>query len=117
MAINDVTEAFGDWLENLTGTRQTGAYVNGRWVADPDADLNFRGVVQNATPQDLLVLEEGQRTTEAIKIHTTFELVAQISDDTQGDIINYKSAKWQVYNVAHRYIGNYHKAIAIKREG
>jgi hypothetical protein len=116
MSLNDVSEAFDGWLEILTGERSTGSFVNGRWVKAPESGLSFNGVVQNANPDDLKVLPEGNRTDEAIKIHTTFELVPQIGTTTTGDTIFYKGFNWLVYNVAHRYIGNYHKAIAVKRE-
>lgn len=114
--INDVSRAFKRWLELLTGTRNSGSYVHGRWVTGIISNILFNGVVQNATPDDLKVLNEGLRTEEAIKIHTTFELVPQIDDTTTGDLIDYKNKSWLVYNVAHRYIGNYHKAIAIRQD-
>ncbi len=113
--VNDVTDAFDGWLEPITGTRTTGSYVVGRWV-DSTAALSFSGVVQNATPDDLKVVDEGERTEEAIKIHTTFKLVPQIGTTTKGDIINYDGSTWLVYNVAHRNIGGYHKTIAIRQE-
>lgn len=108
MAINDVTDAFGDWLESLTGTRTAGSYINGRWVDGVPSALSFTGVVQNATPDDLKVLPEGNRNDEAIKIHTTFQLLNQ-------DIVSYKGLDWLVFNVANRYIGNYKKVIAVKQ--
>ena len=112
---NDVSDAFDGWLQIITGTRSAGSYVSGRWVAGTPLALSFSGVIQNATPNDLKVLPEGQRTEEAIKIHTTFELISQIDNTTNGDMILYKSKNWLVYNVAHRYIGGYHKAIAIRQ--
>ncbi len=115
MILNDVSDAFDGWLQTITGTRTAGSYVSGRWVAGTPSNLSFSGVVQNATPDDLKVLPEGQRTEEAIKIHTTFELIPQIDNTNTGDLISYKSKSWLVYNVAHRYIGNYHKAIAIRQ--
>ena len=112
---NDVSDAFDGWLQTISGTRNAGSYVDGRWVAATSSALSFSGVVQNATPNDLKVLPEGQRTEEAIKIHTTFKLIPQIDNTTNGDIISYQSKNWLVYNVAHRYIGGYHKAIAIRQ--
>jgi len=112
---NDVTTAFDGWLQALTGTRNPGSYVNGRWVDGATTPLSFNGVVQNATPDDLKVLEEGMRTEEAIKIHTTFKLIPQIKGTTNGDLIFYDSESWLVHNVAHRNIGGYHKAIAIRQ--
>jgi len=112
---NDVSAAFAGFLQTVTGTRNAGSYVSGRWVAGTPSALSFSGVIQNATPADLKVLAEGERTEEAIKIHTKFELIPQVGTTTKGDIILYKSKNWLVYNVAHRYIGGYHKAIAIRR--
>lgn len=113
-AFNDVTDAFDGWLETVTGERTTGSYSSGRWVSNAPSSLSFPGVVQNALPDDLKVLPEGLRTEEAIKIHTTFNLVAQIEDTTVGDVIFYEGYNWTVYNVANRRIGNYNKAIAIR---
>ena len=112
---NDVSDAFDGWLQLISGTRTAGSYVDGRWVDGSPAVLSFNGVIQNATPDDLKVLPEGQRTEEAIKIHTIFELIPQIDNTTSGDVISYQSKNWLVYNVAHRYIGGYHKAIAIRQ--
>ena len=112
---NDVSDAFDGWEQAITGARTAGSYVSGRWIAGTPSNLSFQGVIQNATPDDLKVLPEGQRSEEAIKIHTTFELIPQIDNTNTGDLILYQSKSWLVYNVAHRYIGNYHKAIAIRQ--
>lgn len=106
--INDVTDAFNGWLEPLTGQRQTGSYIAGRWVAGSATGLSFSGVVQNATPDDLKVLSEGDRSNESIKIHTVFSIA-------EKDLIKYMGFEWLVFNVARRYIGNYNKAIAIRQ--
>lgn len=115
MAINDVADAFGDWLEALVATRTTGSYVAGRWVDDAPTTVNFTGVVQNANAQDLLVLPEGLRSEQTIKIHTTTRLIALIEGTTSGDSVAYDGANWTVYNLADRKIGNYYKAILVKR--
>jgi hypothetical protein len=112
--LNDVSDAFDGWLETITGVRSSGGYIDGRWAADAPVALSFSGVVQNATPDDLKVLGEGERTEEAIKIHTAFKLVPQIGTTNTGDILTYDGNTWLVYNVAHRNIGSYHKAIAIR---
>ncbi len=111
---NDVTDAFSDWLETIIGARTIGSYVDGRWVEGTPSALSFSGVVQNAEPEDLKVLSEGNRTEEAIKIHTTFDLIAQVSNAT-GDKITYEGDIWLVYNIAKKRIGNYNKVLAIKQ--
>lgn len=111
---NDVAAAFEGFLQDIIGWRTTGSYVSGRWTLNSPTVLNFKGVIQVATPADLKVLAEGQRIEEAIKIHTTFNLVAQ-SDDATGDKITYKGKEWIVYNVANQFIGGYYKSIAIQQ--
>lgn len=114
--LNDVTDAFDGLLIPVVGQRYTGSYVDGRWEDDAPTPLKFDGVVQNASPSDMKVLEEGQRSEIAIKIHTTFELIDESEENqTRGDIIEYKNSEWLVYNVAPRHIGNYYKAIAIRQ--
>ena len=115
MAINDVSDAFSEWLEPLVATRTSGSYVSGRWVDGTPTVINFSGVVQNANPQDLKVLPEGLRSEETIKIHTTARLVALVEGATPGDVVSYDGFDWTVYNLADRKIGNYYKAILIKK--
>ena len=111
---NDVSDAFDGFLQMVYATRPGGGYVDGRWAPDAGTALAFTGVVQSEVPDELKELAGGQRTEEAIKIHTTFKLIPQ-SSTSAGDIISYNNDSWRVYNVAHRYIGGYHKAIAIRQ--
>lgn len=112
---NDISDAFSEWLEPLVATRTTGSYVDGSWIDATPTTINFNAVVQNATAQDLLVLPEGDRSSETIKIHTTTRLIALIEGSTDGDIISYNSFDWLVYNVADRKLGGYFKAICVKQ--
>lgn len=111
---NDVTEAFAEWLQPLSGKRRSGNYVDGRWQ-ETISNIDFLGVVQNTSPDDLKVVPEGLRTEESIKIHSKFRLVPQIKSDNTGDIISYKEEDWLVVNVANRYIGGYFKAICSRK--
>lgn len=115
--INDVSDAFGDWLRTLSGTRESGESVNGRWVNNTPTSLSFTGVVQNANPKDLEVLAQGDESREAIKIHTEFNLVAtDKTNRTTGDLVSYNGKSWRVINIAYRAIGNYNKAILIRQQ-
>lgn len=114
--MNDVTDAFGDWLQTIVVKRSSqGAFTDGRYAAGPVSEVNIRAVVQNATPDDVIVLEEGKRSAESIKLHTRTDLIAlSEADSIIGDTFPYKGKTWEVANVARRFIGNYHKAIAIR---
>lgn len=105
--INDVSDAFDGWLEIVTLSRPTTTYESGRPTTS-NQSISFYGVVQNANPRDLKVLPEGDRNTEAIKIHTETEI-------KQKDLISYDSSSWLVSNISNRRIGNYYKVIAVKQ--
>lgn len=105
MSAVDVSDAFEGLETTLLAVRPSGAYVGGRFVVSTEAPFEFDGVVQNANPRDLMVLEEGSRTTETIKIHTRYPLIV-------NDIITYNNAKWLVAKPAYRPIGGYNKVLA-----
>lgn len=70
--------------------------------------------MQNANPKDLLIVPEGLRTTESIKLHTeTLLRTVDEFEEANADVVNYLGTKWKVYNVANRQIGGYYKVIAI----
>ena len=114
--INDVSQAFDDWLEPLTLIRKgQGSYVNGVWVNGADTNVDILAVIQNANPDDLILLPEGTRTTEAVKFHTTSKVMTvKESSETDADTFNYNGSLYRVYDVFNRLIGNYTKAVAIR---
>ena len=114
--MNDVSEVFQGWLVQVEIQRpNAGSYVNGVWVPTSSSPKYIQAVVQNANPKDLLVVPEGLRTSESIKIHTTSEMktVDEVGE-TDADVVEYNSKNYRVYNVADRQIGNYYKAIAVR---
>lgn len=111
---NDVTMAFQPWLELIIGERINGEYIDGRWIITSVTPLSFWAVVQNAKPEDLLTLPEGNRSDETIKLHTKFELIPQKQTTNISDKITYLNNTYLVYSVANRKIGGYYKALAIR---
>lgn len=118
MNINDVSEAFDDWLEPITIERKLpdgysrGVLVPGGLVNPPPV---IQAVVQNADGDDLEVLPEGLKNKLTIKLHTTSELRSVVeTDDTNADIVQYNDKRYKVYIVFDRKIGNYYKAIATR---
>ena len=105
MSFNDVSDAFEGWETTLVAVRPSGSYVDGRFVVSTQEPFKFEGVVQNANPRDLLVLEEGSRNIEAIKIHTKYPLLT-------NDVVNYENVNWIVFSPANREIGGYFKVLA-----
>ncbi len=114
-AFNDVSEVFEGWEQDLSGNRNSGGYVDGRWVQSSTVTFSFKGVVQDASGDDLKIIEEGLRTSESIKIHTIYKLIAQVGSSVTGDLVLYNDQTWLVHNVSSKKIGNYYKAIAVKQ--
>ena len=113
---NNVSKALKRWLEPLTIVRTgPGGYVDGKWVDGVSGDMWIKAIIQNANPDDLILLPEGTRTTEAVKIHTTTK-VNTVSEavKTNADQFNYNGFRYRIYDVFDRKIGNYYKAVAIR---
>jgi len=114
----DVSGAFKGWLakynvrREVAGTRDS---ATGAWIPGAESTFEIDAVIQNATPTDLLVLPEGERTTESIKIHTTTLLAtASETNGTAADEIEYKGGLYKIMSAADRKtLGNYYKAIAV----
>jgi len=114
--LNDVSRALARWLQPLDIIRKSpGSYVDGDWVNGADVVVPIKAVIQNANPDDLILLPEGTRTTEAVKIHTT-SIVRTVSEfsESDADQFIYDGSRYRVYDVFDRKIGNYVKAVAIR---
>lgn len=81
-------------------------YPDGRPVRVTPAPRTVIGVLQNATPEDLKVLPEGNRNVTAIKIHSKERLA-------DNEVVSYDGRDWLVHNDAYRQIGGYTKVLAI----
>ena len=113
---NDVSKALARWTEKIELTRfSSGTYVNGVWVNGSSTTTQINAVVQNAQADDLILLKEGTRSTEAIKIHTTTK-VKTVSEygDSNADVFSYNGRTYKIYDVFERKIGNYYRAVAIR---
>lgn len=115
----DVTEAFDGFTTSITirrtaaGSRDAGS---GAWIPGAESLIVVDAVVQDATADDLLVLPEGERTEDSIKIHTK-EFIQTASEAAQvaADTIVHEGELFKVMKVFKRKtLGNYYKAIAVR---
>lgn len=115
--MNDVTDAFDpDWEVPLLISRvAAGSYVDGKWVDGAAGNVDVSAIIQVARDDDLMVLPEGLRTEEAIKLHTR-SLLQGVSEDAQitADTFDYRGKPWRVIIAADQAIGHYYRAIAIR---
>jgi len=114
--INDVSRVLLRWQEPLVIKRVgVGDYVDGVWDNGATSDIDIFAVVQNATQDELILLPEGTRTTESVKIHTITQ-VKTVSEfgETDADTFQYNGFNYRLFDVFDRKVGNYYKAVAIR---
>jgi len=86
----DVSGALKDWFQPMVFIRLVKAVV-GYQETEVEEPINFRGVIQNYQPRQLLLLPEGQRAWTWIWLH------AEPSLELQNDeIVSYLGVKTRV---------------------
>lgn len=107
---------------NVTVTRREGGqYVKGVWQANSPVSLIISASIQPvAKSTDTLMMLEGDRSKEAIKIYTTSKLLARVegSSPVEGDLISWDGKVYEVMKVVEYKMGilNHTKAIAVKKD-
>ena len=102
----------------VTGRRfAAGRYDHGRYIEGEATAIEFTTGVQQPTPNDLELLEEGKRTRKAIVLFTTFEL-RLVSKTTSADQVQWENEWYEVSALKpfrNLFPGNF-KAICTKIE-
>lgn len=72
--------------------------VKGRVAADDlQAPVSFRATIQPLSGRELLLLPEGQRVREYVKIYTDAALkMTDQPSKTKGDLVTYNGCQWEV---------------------
>lgn len=119
----DFNADFGDLFIPYTGERHSAGADNpltGRWVPGSLSSISFRGMPTQPvsdTELKLVKLEDGQKVEDVRKIYTPFELFTR-RDDSDADLVNVGSDKYQVVQVSPRnQLGGHYKAIIVKLQG
>ncbi len=68
----------------------------GRPTETPGTDYDFFGVVQPATPKDLEILPEGDRTGAAIKVHTKKSFYLPDPGTDKQSFVKYLGKIWRI---------------------
>jgi hypothetical protein len=95
--------------------QQPGTYVKGRYV-EPNPTEFFPVVsVQPVTGKEQLLLPEGVRTRQTVKIYSKMRLMTSSQSTSQrADIVNYKNQNYEVFTVEDwTDVGGFYKAICV----
>ena len=90
--------------EDLVVIRPTteGAYVLGKFVPSKSTNLKIKATIEPMNAQTLLLLPEGERVKESIRIYTDVELFTVDSLKTKrADVVCYRGREYEVQMVKH----------------
>lgn len=88
--VPDVGAAMEDWFQPMVFTRVVKQTIGFQDV-ETNEDINFRGVIQNFSPRQLLMLPEGQRAWTWLWLHAEPQLSLEVDE-----IVDYLGVKTRV---------------------
>lgn len=114
---------FGGWKEKAATRRRygSGSYVAGLFVTGSSTDVAMTLSSHPPRGADLQILDEGQRTSEALTIYSSTALRSAIqgATPTKGDEVVIGSTVYQVAHVWDRDDSeplDHYKALIVKRQ-
>lgn len=114
----DVSEVMRDpeFTSAITLRREAGAYSTdpastGEWTPSY-AETQIVAIVQPASPEELLLLEEGERNKNTISVWSVSELRGGDGKRQQPDVLIVDGRYYRVIRVEPRPDGNYFRAVA-----
>lgn len=113
-----------DFAQYLQGaiSRSSGSFVKGRFVNVPSA-IDFYGIVQPASPEELDIVPEADRVKGAMTFHSQQVLYETHTDGqpdvAQGisDIMTWRSQRYKLVKVFPWEDFGYYKAIGVRMSG
>jgi hypothetical protein len=99
MTLPDLQDALMGWFQNIVFTRIKKETVNFQ-VVETFTEIAFRGVVENVSPSNLDMKQEGQRRWEYISVWSTPDLELSIDDRFKYQNKNYRVLQkndWSAY--------------------
>jgi hypothetical protein len=98
-----------------------GTWVRGVYTPNPTTPTAIKANIQPILKStDTLLLPEGDRSREMVKVYTTFELFQRREGDspTQGDTFVFDGKTWEVMKTIGYKMGvlNHYKSICVRRE-
>lgn len=94
-----------------------GQYIKGIWTEGVETTTTAKASVQPVSGNELMLLPEGRRNSESVKIFTTAQLKTQ-SLQEKCDIIEIRGIDFEIHNVKHWFGTDieHYECLAVKRE-
>jgi len=98
LALPDVSDALNSWFQNMVfGLVVKTVNIAGELV-ETETEINFRGVMQPFTFQQLYLKPEGQRAWKWHKLHAEIQLALKPDDVVVYETVQYRVMKKGDYN-------------------
>ena len=100
----------------FTVKRKTaGAYVNGKFTGETTSDISIQASVQPLRGEEVQLLPEGRRNSQAVKIYTSTQLNA-IASGRNPDRLVYMGSEFEILTVEpwQSNVISHYKCIGVK---
>lgn len=101
----------------FTITRKSaGSYVNGKWVEGSTSTFTIQASVQPLRGEEIQLLPEGRRNSQAVRIYTDTQLYVKTDEQTNPDKLTAFGESYEVLSVEpwQSNVINHYKCIAVK---
>ena len=108
---------FGDIAREVRVWRRTpGTRVKGRAVEDAEGFFTVKAVIQPVKPEDLEMLPEGTKTSDARVFHTEKKLsVGSAPDGSPPDVVEDCGERWEIHDASTwAEFADFYRAIGVK---
>jgi len=108
--------------EQLTVERhEAGTWTDGRFVKGVQSEITIEASVQPLRGNEVKILPEHRRTSEAVKIYTSTKIrTTDEKNQLPADVILHDNKRFEIHSVENWSIGTdipYYKIIAVKEDG
>jgi hypothetical protein len=109
-----------EWVQPILVERSKGEWIKGRFVKKDIKKLTMMGTVTNASPEDLELLSEADRMTEARTFHTPEVIYLTRDKDGESgisDIITWRGERYRVRVQNNNLDYGFCRSIGVRERG
>lgn len=96
--------------------KEAGSFVNGKWVEGDTSTFTIQASVQPLRGDEIQLLPEGRRNSQAVRIYTDTLLYNKTNESTNPDIVTAFETDFEVLTVEpwQSNVINHFKCLAVK---
>jgi hypothetical protein len=109
-----------EWVQAVEVERSLGEWVKGRFEKKVIENLALLGSVTNAKPEDLELLSEADRMTEARTFHTTEPIYLTRDKDGEAgisDIVTWRDERYRIRIQSNNADYGFYRSVGVRERG